>query len=220
MIQAIFLDFDGVIVESVNLKTESYRELFSRYPEHLDEILTYHLEHNALSRYHKFRYIYENVLSLPYSTEIEHELDLEFSGIVFNKVISCPYVTGALEFLEFFSARLPLYLVSATPEWELEKILAARNIRHFFTRVVGAPGKKTDHITKILGSEKINKTDVVYIGDMNEDLRIARTLGIFFIGRKNTEPFEDPGILAYPNMIGIQKWISGHCSGTLHGKPS
>jgi HAD superfamily hydrolase (TIGR01549 family) len=207
MINAIFLDFDGVIVESVNLKTESYRELFSRYPDHFEEILSYHHEQNALSRYIKFRYIYEKILNKPYSSEIEHDLDKEFSKIVFGKVVSCPYVPGALDFLDFFLKKKPLYLVSATPEWELEKILTARNIRHFFTKAVGAPGMKTDHIQSILKSEQLRPDEVIYVGDMNEDMRIAKTLGIFFVGRTNTEPFEDPGIVSYPDMMGIKTWI-------------
>ncbi len=207
MIHAIFLDFDGVIVESVNLKTDSYRELFSRYPDHADEILHYHLEYNALSRYIKFKHIYEKILKKPYSKETEHELDEEFSKIVFGKIVSCPYVPGALEFLEFFVNAKPLFLISATPEWELEKILQARNLRHYFTKAVGAPGRKTDHIQSILKSEQLHPDEIIYIGDMNEDLRIAKALGIFFVGRKNTELFEDPGIVSYPDMTGIKTWI-------------
>lgn len=207
MINAIFLDFDGVIVESVILKTDSYRELFSRCPDHVEEILSYHLKHNALSRYIKFRHIYEKILKKPYSKETEHKLDEEFSKIVFRKVVSCPYVPGALEFLDFFVNKKPLFLVSATPEWELEKILQARNIRHYFTKAVGAPGRKTDHIHSILKSEQLKPGEVIYIGDMNEDLRIAKMLGIFFVGRKNTEPFEDPGMVSYPDMMGIKTWI-------------
>jgi phosphoglycolate phosphatase-like HAD superfamily hydrolase len=207
MIKAIFLDFDGVIVESVNLKTDSYRELFSRYPDHVEEILSYHLEHNALSRYIKFRHIYENILNKPYSPKTEYELDEEFSNIVFRKVVSCPYVPGALEFLNFFVNKRSLFLVSATPEWELEKILQARNIRHYFTKAVGAPGRKADHINSILRSEQLQPGEVIYVGDMNEDLRIAKALGVLFVGRKNTELFEDPRIVSYPDMTGIQMWI-------------
>lgn len=215
MIHAIFLDFDGVIVESVNLKTDSYQELFSRYPDHVDEILSYHLQHNALSRYIKFRHIYEKILNMPYSKEIEHELDEEFSKIVFRKVVSCPYVPGALEFLDYFVNTKPMFLVSATPEWELEKILLARNLRHFFRKAVGAPGRKTDHIHSILKSEQLQPSEVIYIGDMNEDLRIAKTLGIFFMGRKNTESFEDPGIVSYPDMNGIKTWIKNNLDAPL-----
>lgn len=54
MIRAIVLDFDGVIVESLDIKTRAFRDLFSDYPQHLDKIMSYHLAHNAISRYIKF----------------------------------------------------------------------------------------------------------------------------------------------------------------------
>ncbi|GAF78578.1 unnamed protein product, partial [marine sediment metagenome] len=33
MIKAIIFDFDGVIVESSDIKTEAFRELFQDYPQ-------------------------------------------------------------------------------------------------------------------------------------------------------------------------------------------
>jgi HAD superfamily hydrolase (TIGR01549 family) len=207
MIHTLFLDFDGVIVESVNLKTEAYRELFSRYPDHADEMFRYHLDNNALSRYTKFRYIYDEILHEPYTQETERWLDTEFSEIVFRKVVSCPYVRGAVEFLQYFSGKKPIYLVSATPGWELEKILAARNIRKYFTRVLGAPGKKPDHIKMILSMDYLIPAGAIYIGDMNEDLKAARETGLFFVGRQNTEIFEDEMVVSFPDLYGIMSWI-------------
>lgn len=59
MIEVIILDFDGVVVESVDIKTEAFRELFQEY-ENVDDIVQYHLQNNAISRFIKFKYIYES----------------------------------------------------------------------------------------------------------------------------------------------------------------
>ncbi|MCK8519384.1 HAD family hydrolase [Methanoculleus sp. 7T] len=59
----VILDFDGVIVESIPLKTVAFRKIFSFAPEHLDEIIAFHLENGGMSRYDKFRYIYANILN-------------------------------------------------------------------------------------------------------------------------------------------------------------
>ena len=56
MIKAIFFDFDGVILESVSIKGDVFQKLFADYPEHLAEILNYHLENGGVSRYDKFEY--------------------------------------------------------------------------------------------------------------------------------------------------------------------
>src|SRR5690606_22889470 len=39
---AVIFDFDGVILESVKVKTDAFKELFSDYPEHLEAIVAYH----------------------------------------------------------------------------------------------------------------------------------------------------------------------------------
>ena len=58
MINSIIFDFDGVILESVSVKTAAFRQLFSFAPEHVDEIVQYHLDNGGMSRFDKFRYIY------------------------------------------------------------------------------------------------------------------------------------------------------------------
>ena len=55
MIKAIIFDFDGVICESVNVKTIAFKKLFADYPEHQDRIVEYHLVNGGISRYEKLR---------------------------------------------------------------------------------------------------------------------------------------------------------------------
>ena len=57
-VKAILFDFDGVIVDSVDIKTIAFKELFSAFPEHSREIERYHLDHLGVSRYQKFEWIY------------------------------------------------------------------------------------------------------------------------------------------------------------------
>lgn len=207
MIQAIFLDFDGIIVESVDIKTEAFRQLFSRYPDNVDEIVKYHLRNNALTRYVKFRHIFTEILHKPYDDKIEEDLDRQLSSIVFERVVSCPSVRGAPEFLQYFSGKIPMFLISATPKQELDMILQLRGLINFFVEICGAPGKKTEQIEKIIDTYHYPREHVVYIGDMIEDYRIARTLKIPFVGRQNTEGFEGIGIDYFPDMAGIMTWI-------------
>lgn len=127
MIKTIILDFDGVVAESVDIKTEAFRELFKEYKDLIDDIGKYHLQNNAISRFIKFKYIYENFLGEEYTEEVEKELGKRFWEIVFRKVVECPFVVGAEDFLKKFSKTRPIYLVSATPQEELARILTRRN---------------------------------------------------------------------------------------------
>ncbi len=38
VLKALIFDFDGVIFESVDIKTRAFREIFKNHPEHLDRI--------------------------------------------------------------------------------------------------------------------------------------------------------------------------------------
>jgi beta-phosphoglucomutase-like phosphatase (HAD superfamily) len=50
MLRAIVFDFDGVILESADIKTNAFRALFASYPEHVDQIVDFHLRNAGVSR--------------------------------------------------------------------------------------------------------------------------------------------------------------------------
>jgi len=207
MMKVIILDFDGVVVESVDIKTEAFRELFKKY-ENVDDIIQYHLQNNAISRFIKLRYIYEHFLGKEYNEEIEKEAGERFSEIVFRKVVECPFVAGAEKFLKTFSETHPIYLISATPQEELERIVTKRNIQDYFKKVWGRPpGNKVDFIKRALENENANPGEAIYIGDMREDYRIAKKVGIRFVGRKNVESFDGFNIPVFPDMVRIKEWV-------------
>ena len=60
----LILDFDGTLVESVGVKDEAFALLFKDFPEHLDDIMQYHISHNATIRFEKFEYIFNNILHM------------------------------------------------------------------------------------------------------------------------------------------------------------
>ncbi len=109
--RAIVFDFDGVIVESVEIKNRAFGELFrADHPERVDEILRFQLENLGLSRLVKFPRIYEEILGLPFPDGELERLDREFSRIVFEGVLRCPFVPGAPELLERLGPARPPFL--------------------------------------------------------------------------------------------------------------
>jgi beta-phosphoglucomutase-like phosphatase (HAD superfamily) len=64
LIKAIIFDFDGVIVESVDIKTKAFAKLFeSESQDVVEEIVSYHLQHTGVSRFEKFQYIFEQIMT-------------------------------------------------------------------------------------------------------------------------------------------------------------
>jgi len=124
----IILDFDGTLVESVDVKTEAFREVFGPYRAALDRIMAYHLAHNGIPRDVKFQHIYERILGIPYDAARREATARRFSELVFDRVVACPFVPGAAAFLERFAGRLPLYVVSASPESELRRVVVDKYV--------------------------------------------------------------------------------------------
>ena len=52
---AIIFDFDGVIAESVEIKTEAFRDMYSSYGKDIsDSVVDHHLINGGMSRFEKF----------------------------------------------------------------------------------------------------------------------------------------------------------------------
>ena len=63
-IKAIIFDYDGVIAESVNVKTEAFAEMYKPYGESiLKKVVSHHEANGGISRFEKFR-IYHNLCKL------------------------------------------------------------------------------------------------------------------------------------------------------------
>ena len=136
MIRGVAFDFDGVLVESVDVKTKAYARLFEEYGEGVvSRVVDYHLTNGGVSRFVKFRVIYSEILNKPLSEKKFQSLCDEFSNIVVDEVVAAPWVEGAREFLENNKNRYLFFIVSGTPQDELRSIVRRREMDHYFCEV-------------------------------------------------------------------------------------
>ena len=179
MIRGAVFDFDGVIAESTDIKTEAFRRLFDGD----ERAVEYHEANMGVSRYDKFRHITTEILGRPYTAEDERRLGERFSELVVDEVVRCPLVPGARELLERLARELPLFVASATPEEEVRRIVALRGLEPLFDGVYGTPATKGEILRQILTERGFDRSDVVMIGDARSDLNGARQAGVRFVGR-------------------------------------
>ena len=179
MICAAVFDFDGVVLESADIKTNAFRRLFGGNPA----AVAYHLEHQGVSRYEKFRHVTTEILGRPYTDADERRLGTRFSELVLDEVLACPFVPGARALLERRASQLPLFVASGTPEGELRTIASARGVAGCFAGIYGTPPTKAQIIRRVLRQTALAPGDVVMIGDATTDLEGAQTAGVRFVGR-------------------------------------
>ncbi len=187
MIKAIIFDFDGVLVESTHVKTKAFRKLFSRWPDKADEGVAFHLKNMGISRYIKFRYFYENIISERYSEEIGLELGSEFSDIVLDEIKIAPFVKGAVTFLDNFHSKYSFYIASGTPDEELCEIASYKGINKYFDGIFGSSLTKAEIINNILGVNSLMNNLVVFVGDAVSDKNAAEDTGVHFVLRVTHE---------------------------------
>ena len=199
MLKAVVFDFDGVIVESVDIKTRAFRELFKGYPEHLDAIVKLHLDNAGMSRFEKFRIIYRDYLG-QFIDEAELErLGRVFSRFVYREILDCPLVPGTFRFLQMCANQYKLFVASGTPQDEITDIAKQRELDRFFRGIYGSPKTKGEIICGILVANQLLPEEVVFIGDAMTDYWGAQEASVRFIGRVprgESCPFPDEGVLA------------------------
>ena len=168
--RAIIFDFDGVIVESADIKTRAYAQLYKEYgPEVVGKVIEYNIIQGGLSRYEHFRYFHREILKKDLSKEEEMRLAEKFSKLVKKATIDTPFVPGIIEFLDKYNNTIDFYIASGTPEEELRYIVDMRDITHYFKGIYGSPRTKAAIIDNILLFSNLEKKDIVMIGDSMTD---------------------------------------------------
>lgn len=198
MIKGIIFDFDGVIVESTDIKTEAFAKLFKPEGEEIvDKVVSYHKNNMGVSRFDKFRYIYSNILHREFNSKEFETLCGSFATLVVDAVIAAPFVSGAQEFLRENLKLYRFFVVSATPQEEISDIARRRGLDRVFKSVYGSPLAKSDAVKKILREERFAASDTLYIGDAMTDYSAAKGNNVKFIARIKDEEdiFEKIGCL-------------------------
>ncbi|MBT7943942.1 MAG: HAD family hydrolase [Alphaproteobacteria bacterium] len=212
--KAIAFDFDGVILESVSIKTEAMATLFAEHKEHLDAIIAIHETHAGFSRYIKFDMIYRDVLKISLAPEVRAELGRTLSDLVLEKVLACPFVAGALEFLKAHHEATPLFVISGTPDEELLTITSERELAPYFSGVYGSNRGKPEILAAIMAERDWEPRDLVFIGDGLTDFDAAKETGNPFIGRvpeTHASPFPN-ATLTISDLTGLDQALKTLCA--------
>src|SRR6185369_7529737 len=143
MIRAVLFDFDGVISESFDVKTRAFAQLFEGYgPEVVEKVVAHHLAHGGVSRFVKIRHYHQAFLGKELDEAKLDEWCRRFSDIVLDAVVAAPFVPGALELLEECHKRYACFVVSGTPQEEMEQIVSRKGLGRYFVEIHGSPRTK------------------------------------------------------------------------------
>lgn len=207
-LQAIFFDFDGVLVDSNPIKTEAFQTLFRDYNEEIvAEIVDLHQQHGGISRVEKIRHAHQHIIKQPLTEQGVADWAAKYSKLVMEKVIEVGWICGAKEFLDTIQGIVPIFVISGTPETELREIIGRRKMLGYFGEILGSPIKKPVHIRNLLSDYQLVPEHCVFVGDALTDYNAARETGLQFIGIHGDVEFPN-GTTVLQDCKGLQRAIA------------
>jgi len=191
--KVILWDFDGVIMDSMPIRSNGFGAVLKDYPqEQVQELMDFHNLNGGLSRYVKFRYFFETIRGESITEEGVQALANSFSEIMLASLINEDLlIKDAVRFIETNWQKYEMHIVSGSDGVELNKICNALDLNLYFKTINGSPTPKKELVKKVIEQYKYNKTDVVLIGDSINDLEAAEVNNISFIGYNNTSLIAD-----------------------------
>lgn len=190
---ALILDFDGVVLESVNIKDQAFYDLFDQISdEQRRAVMAYHLERPGLPRKPKIAGMLSDLISHGADPDpaLVDALAKRFSDLVIHKILQAPLVAGIERAVQ--RAEGQCWVVTAGPEDETKMICEKRQILPWFQAVYGSPTRKSENLSKLCKTQGLDPRRALFIGDNFSDFEAAKANGIHFLGRLiegKTDPF-------------------------------
>lgn len=183
-LKCLVFDCDGVLLDSVPVKTRAFARLAEPYgPEARDRFVMYHTVHGGVSRYLKFAWFFKEMLNREITPAESKEWGERFAQYALDEVRRCPLIPGALDTLVKWQGKLDMYVCSGAPKSELETILNERGLSGYFNGIYGSPPVKSELLRQIVNlAAKVLPEQTLMVGDASTDRDAAEEVGTLFYG--------------------------------------
>jgi len=191
-LKCVAFDFDGVLVDSNEVKRHAYFEIFEPLGPIAGGLVTEALSGvRERDRYQILAEIIGGARSAERLSTGESDEELvsryarEYNEICEEHAATCPEVGGATDTLKSLNETYPLYVNSSTPDEPLERIVARRGWASYFRGVYGSGHAKARNLSRVLEREGASHSDCVFVGDREVDRAAAKLSGWRFVAIEN-----------------------------------
>jgi len=189
VIRDIIFDFDGVILDSISIKTEAFRKIFNDFPkEKVDQLIDFHINNGGMSRYLKIKYFFEEILNIDIDKEKIARYAKRYSQLTKERLANRDYlIDDSIEFIEQNYKKYNIYIASGADENDLLYICDKLEIKKYFKSIKGSPKAKDEIVKDIIKKNSCNKSETILIGDSINDYKAAKANAIEFYGYNNED---------------------------------
>jgi phosphoglycolate phosphatase-like HAD superfamily hydrolase len=187
----VILDFDGVIMDSMGLKLESFCHALEGFGFSREAIGKLQLATAGLSRYKVIPLMYASLAGEAMPDELYREALARFNAHDEASRGKMVLKRGTEQFLQGAQALdVPLAVVTGTPQEVIDKTMEYFRLGIYFRSVLGSPGSKSQHLETLLKEFRLDPASCLFVGDAVKDQEAAAALGIPFAGVNNgDDPF-------------------------------
>ncbi len=177
-------DFDGVIADSVSVKTEAFALLYASFGKNVvEEVIDFHLRNGGMSRFDKISFFHRKLLGRDVTDKLVQDWADRFAEMVVDGVVAAPETPGLRKILRFCHSNYIICAInSAAPESEIIEIVKRRGLSDHFEMILGSPRAKEKNLAKMLQELKVCSEDAVFFGDSINDYEAAKQASVEFVG--------------------------------------
>lgn len=185
----ILWDFDGVLMNSNEVRDKGFLEVLKEFPkEQVTQLMEFHQTNGGLSRYVKFRYFFEEIREENITEEEVQGWADKFSEIMLNSLINKELlIEETINFVKGNYKNHSMHIVSGSDGNELNQICKGIGINHFFKSIQGSPTPKKQLVAELLKKHQYNLNQCVLIGDSINDYEAAKNNNIYFMAYNNKQ---------------------------------
>ena len=140
----IFWDFDGVILNSDEVRTEGFKYIFDSYSKkYIDKLINYHKINGGLSRYQKIEYFSQKILDKKLNSEEKKQYAQLYGNYCRERLCDKNLlIKNSINFIKGNHKNFNFHLVSASDEKELIYLCSNLDIKKYFKSISGSPINK------------------------------------------------------------------------------
>jgi len=182
MIKHILFDFDGVIMDSMQLKLDSYCYAFEQLNYSRQKIKNVQYKFAGLSRHKALKLMYGELTGEEITPGLNKTFIERFTDHDDKMRIHMKFVPGTELFLKSVYQNYFTAVVTGTPQEVIDKTIKVHHLNKFFNIVCGTPPDKKDGALKILKDNNLEINETVFIGDALVDQQAADYCSVKFVG--------------------------------------
>lgn len=211
MIKHIFFDFNGTILNDVDLCLRLLNELLASQGKEGITLETY-------KRIFTFPIIrYYEAAGIDFSVESFDSLAVKFIQLYQPASMTCGLYNGVIETVKYLRGKgMHTYILSASEKGNLLEQCRQYGITPFFDEILGIDnihaGGKTEIAIEFMRKSGIIPEEALFIGDTLHDCEVARAMGIgcrlVSCGHQSKAVLEQAGVPIYRDIRDLRKEIA------------